>query len=146
MELHTIFNYLALAFAYRVASNGGTLNHLMFPVNAVALTANSLQDKSSLESLYEAITFMVYATNEALKKGPEVEAPDNPWKVLIMNYGIIATRTHEPELIESAYKALLKYFPNDAPAFFEQAMSEMERLNYPEHVRKVVGRYHEQYS
>lgn len=142
---HRMFNYVALAFAYWVARNGGSVNQLEFTVHALAQTANMFHDKTSLESLYEAATFIVFAANDALKTDPEVSAPDNPWKVLIMNYGIIATRTHTPELMESAYKTLIQYFPEDAPGFFKQAMAEMDRLQYPQHVRAVVERYYARY-
>lgn len=144
--LQRIFNYFALAFAYWIARNEGKINELEFLVNALAQTANILQDKTSLESLYEVATFMVFATNDELKSGSAVSVPGNPWKVLILNYGIVATRTHTPELMESAYKTLIKYFPDDAPKFFQKAMSEMDRLNYPQHVRNVVERYYAEYQ
>lgn len=137
-----MFNYVALAFTYWVARNGGSVGHLDIFVNALAMVANVVHDKISLESLYEATTFVVFSTKDELKSGPEVFSPDNPWRVLIMNYGIIATRTHTPELMESAYKTLLRYFPDEAPDFFRKAMSEMDRLNYPDYVRAVVERFY----
>jgi hypothetical protein len=145
-EHQRMFNFLALAFAYWVARNGGSINQLEFSVAALAQTANRVHDKTSLESLYEVATFIVFATNDALKSDPEVSAPDDPWKILIMNYGIIATRTHTPELMESAYKTLIQYFPGEAPGFFRKAMSEMDRLNYPQYVRTVVERYYAGYQ
>ncbi len=146
IEHQRMFNFLALAFAYWVARNGGSITQLQFYVAALAQTANSLRDKISLESLYEAATFIVFATSDELKTAPEVAAPDDPWKVLILNYGIIATRTHAPELMESAYKTLIQYFPDEAPPFFQQAMSEMDRLDYPQYVRNVVERYCAKYT
>lgn len=141
-----MYNFLALAFAYWVVRNKGSINQLECFVTALAQTANIVHDKISLESLYEVATFIVYATNDELKLEPEGFVPDNPWKILIMNYGIIATRTHTPELMESAYKTLIQYFPGDAPGFFKQAMSEMDRLNYPQYVRTVVERHYEGYQ
>lgn len=145
-EHQRMFNFLALALAYWVARNGGSIRQLEFSVTALAQTANIVHDKTSLESLYEVATFMVFATNDELKSAPEVSAPDDPWKTLIMNYGIIATRTHTPELMESAYKTLIQYFPEDASVFFRKAMSEMDRLNYPQYVRTVVERYYARYQ
>lgn len=141
-EHQRMYNFLALAFAYWVVRNKGTINQLEFFVTALAQTANMVHDKASLESLYEVATFIVFNTNDVSKSEPEGFVLDNPWKILIMNYGIIATRTHSPELMESAYKTLIKYFPEDAPGFFRQAMSEMDRLNYPQYVRTVVERYY----
>ena len=146
VDLQTLFNYISLAFTYWVARKGGVITQLQFPVNALAQAANTLHDKVSLESLYEAATFIISQTAESIINDPETAAPGNPWKVLIINYGIIATRTHTPELMESAYQALIKYYPNELPGFFTQAMSEMTRLNYPSHVRSVVERYHQRYT
>ena len=145
-EHQRMYNFLALAFAYWVVRNRGTINQLEFFVTALAQTANLVHDKISLESLYEVATFIVYATNDELKIEAEGAAPDNPWKLLIMNYGIIATRTHTPELMESAYDTLIRYFNSDAPEFFRKAMSEMDRLNYPQYVRTVVERYNTRFQ
>jgi len=137
---------LALAFAYWVVRNKGSINQLEYFVTALAQTANTLHDKISLESLYEVATFIVYATSDDLKLKPTGSDLDNPWKILIMNYGIIATRTYTPELMESAYETLIQYFPGDGPEFFQKAMSEMDRLNYPLYVRNVVERYYDKFQ
>ncbi len=141
-----MYNFLALAFTYWIVRNKGSINQLEYFVIALAQTANIVNDKISLESLYEVATFVVYATNDALKSHSEGSVPNNPWKILIMNYGIIATRTHTPELMDSAYETLIQYFPGEAAGFFRKAMSEMDRLNYPQHVRNVVERYHAKYQ
>ncbi len=141
-----MYDFLALAFAYWIVRNEGSINQLEFFVVALAHTANIVHDKTSLESLYEVATFIVYATNDELKSESEGSDLDDPWKVLIMNYSIIATRTHTPELMESAYKILIQYFPEDAPGFFRKAMSEMDRLNYPQYVCNVVKRYYARYQ
>lgn len=146
VEHQRMYNFLALAFPYWVVRNKGSINQLECFAAALAQTANMVHDKISLESFYEVATFIVYATNDELKSEQEGSDLDNPWKVLIMNYGIIATRTHSPELMESAYNTLIEYFPGDAAGFFRQAMSEMDRLNYPQHVRNVVERYHAKYQ
>ena len=141
-----MYNYLALAFTYWVVRNKGGINQLEYFVTALAQTANIVHDKISLESLYEVATFIVYATNDELKSQEEGSVPNNPWKILIMNYGIIATRTHTPELMDSAYETLVQYFPGEAAGFFRKAMSEMDRLDYPEYVRTVVERYNAKYQ
>ena len=144
-ETLTHFNKMAMAFAFWVAQQGGALNHLDYPVNALASTANTIHDKTRLEALYEIAAYMVSASTESVKASTD-KTSGNPWRVLVMNYSIIATRTHNPDLMNSAFKTLLQYFPESAPGFFKQGMSEMIRLNYPQHVRVIVGRYFEQYT
>ncbi len=144
-ERQSLFNYIALAFSFWVARNKGTLKQIDLPVNALAQAANSLYDKVSLEALFEAAAFILLQTDENIKTSADRFTKDTPWHTLNMNFGIVATRTHTPELMESAYKTLIFNYPDSAPGFFKQAMSEMVRLDYPQHVRTVVERYHEKY-
>lgn len=62
-----------------------------------------------------------------------------------MNYSIIATRTHNLYLMDSAFKTLLQCFPESASGIFKQGMSKMVRLNYPQHVRVIMEIYNVQY-
>ena len=64
-----------------------------------------------------------------------------PWRVLNLNYGIVATRSHQPELIEQAYDALIANLPQDARQFFKEGKQQMDLVGYPEEVREVVERY-----
>lgn len=140
------FSYIALSFAYWVARKEGVIKQLGLSVNALAQAANTLDDRVSLESLFEAAIFIISRVDNAIIESDEASAPDNPWKTLIINYGIIATRTHNPDLMKSAYKTLIDYFPENAADFFTQAMSEMTRSDYPQYVRSVVSRYYSEYQ
>jgi hypothetical protein len=59
-----------------------------------------------------------------------------------MNRAIIATRSHQADLIEKAYNDLVQALPEEAPRFFEEGMQQMELLNYPQVVRQVVEKYY----
>jgi hypothetical protein len=141
-----LFNETAIAFAYWLARHQAVIKQIDFTVNAIAVLANTYHDKVSLESLYEATTFIICAIADELKIPVNSLNPSDPWRLLNLNYGIIATRTHTPELMESAFSVLLENFPDDARNFFKQGMSEMERLNYPSHVRVVMQRYYDNYT
>ena len=58
-----------------------------------------------------------------------------------MNYGIVATRSHQPEIIEEAYDALVKNLPHDARQFFKEGLQQIDIVGYPDAVREVVERY-----
>lgn len=143
-ELENVFNEAVIALAYWVSRHAGTINNIEITVHALASIANVYHQKPELESLYEAATFIVGAIAEK----DQVASDDlqNAWRLLNINYAIIATRTHTPELMESAFVTLVKNIPKVATGFFAQGMSEMQRLNYPEHVRQVMQRYHHKYS
>lgn len=145
-EQQQLFNEVSVAFAYWLARHDALIEQIDFTVNAVAVLANTYHDKVSLESLYEACSFIIPAISSDLKTPASSLNSSDPWRLLNLNYAIIATRTHTPELMESAFKTLLSNFPDDANHFFTQGMNEMERLNYPSHVRVVMQRYFDQYA
>jgi len=58
----------------------------------------------------EVAAYLVSATDVAIKKAPD-NPPGSPWHTLIMNYGIIATRSHNPDLMNSAFSSLLMARP-----------------------------------
>ncbi len=136
-ELREKYQKIILSFTHWIAFHGGFLKEIVYPVTALAQMANTRHDKVSLEALYEIAAYMIVATD----KNEQSSKTSSSWHRLIINYAIIATRTHNPDLMESAFKTLLKYFPESAPNFFQQGMSEMVRLNYPSHVRVVMKKY-----
>ncbi|MDT8283823.1 MAG: hypothetical protein RQ982_13565, partial [Gammaproteobacteria bacterium] len=69
-----------------------------------------------------------------------------PWRVLNLNYGIVATRSHQPELIEQAYGVLIKNLPQDARQFFKEGQQQMDIIGYPDEVREVVERYNKMWG
>ena len=76
----------------------------------------------------------------------ETVNPGRPWRLLNLNRAIVATRTHQPEVMEEAFSALAAQLPDDAPGFFTQGMEQMELLNYPPQVREVMDRYYKKWN
>ncbi|MGB5455305.1 MAG: hypothetical protein WBO18_04930, partial [Gammaproteobacteria bacterium] len=67
--------------------------------------------------------------------------PMRPWRIINLNYGIVATRSHDPALMDQAFSKLVENLPQDARAFFREGMQQMDIVGYPEEVREVVERY-----
>ena len=66
-----------------------------------------------------------------------------PWRVLLLNNAIVATRSNQDTLIEQAYQLIGQYLPEDAPDFFYQALKQMDIVGYPDNVRVLARRYYE---
>ena len=71
--------------------------------------------------------------------------PGRPWRVLLLNYGIVATRSHNTASMEAAFAVLTSKLPEDATRFFSEGMQQMDALDYPSHVRKVMEKYHREW-
>ncbi|HIO92525.1 MAG TPA: hypothetical protein EYG68_06740 [Leucothrix mucor] len=141
-----LIDAIILSFSYWVARNDGLIPQLDFVVNTLARTANAIHEKTALQSLYEVATYIIDAVPEDIKSSSSSLGASDPWRILVMNYCIISTRTHTPELMEKAFDVLLKYFSTEAPAFFQQGMNEMERIKYPSQVKAVIERYSQKYA
>ena len=68
-----------------------------------------------------------------------------PWRVLLLNNSIVATRSHDTDLMEAAFAILTSQLPEDATRFFSEGMEQMEALDYPPHVRQVMEKYHREW-
>jgi hypothetical protein len=100
----------------------------------------------ALEKLYALTGEIQLAVTPLLQKDLEKSNPGRPWRILLLNRAIIATRTHRPELIELAYDNLVRQLPEEAPQFFRQGMQQMVALDYPLPVRRVVEKYYNLWS
>lgn len=136
----------AIALARWIGAQGGRLLTLEPIVDALARRANQTHEPAALLALYQAMTEIIDATDAIIAKDPEKSNPGRPWRLLHLNRAIVATRTHQPDVMEAAFAALTRRLPEEAPAFFSQGMEQMELLNYPDHVRRVMERYYRQWS
>jgi hypothetical protein len=134
---------LTLPMALWIAHHDGELRTLDPVVNALARLANTLREPSQLAQLYQTAAELHRAVDHRMRLDPEKGKPVRPWRLLMMNQAIIATRSHQPALIDEAYQVLIEALPEEAPHFFKEGMQQMEAQNYPQAVRQVVAKYYE---
>ena len=137
---------LTLPVAMWVAHCGGRLDKLDLVVNAIADYANEYREPEQLIELTRVIATIIQAASVVVQQDLEQTNAMRPWRVLHLNYGIVATRSHEPKLIEAAYDTLVKGFPQDAREFFKQGMQQMDIIGYPQAVREVVEKYNQMWG
>jgi len=135
-----------LAVADWVVRREGELRTLEPIVNAAAERANRTKDPRSLEALCGFIGGVLRATANLIKQDLEKTKPGRPWRLLHLNRGIVATRTHNAKVMEQVFDELVRALPDDAPRFFAEGMQQMDALNYPPHVRTVMARYFDQWT
>ena len=132
---------LSVPVALWVARHGGKLSQIDMPVNSLAGYANELTEPHQLEELAQVIKEIINACNDDIRRDLEQTNMMRPWRILNLNYGIVATRSHQPELIRQAYDALIKNLPQDARQFFKEGLQQMDAIGYPDAVREVVEHY-----
>lgn len=145
-ESHRHLQSAAYPLALWLARHGAELRNLEPIVDGVAYLANTTSDTLVLEDLCAAMGEIIAAVSPALQNDLENTNPHRPWRVLNLNRGIVATRTHNPPVMEAAFRVLIANLPDDASEFFREGMLQMEALDYPEPVRRVMEKYYRQWS
>ena len=132
---------LAIPISLWIARQGGSINKLELVVNSLAAWANELQDTLQIAQLARVIREIIDTASDKIRRDLEQSNPMRPWRILNLNYGIVATRSHDPGLMDEAFSVLVENLPKDARAFFREGMQQMDIVGYPAEVREVVERY-----
>ena len=132
---------LAIPISLWIARQGGHISKLELVVNSLAAWANELQDTVQIADLARVIREIIDAASDQIRQDLEQSNPMRPWRIINLNYGIVATRSHDPVLMDQAFAQLVENLPQDARAFFREGMQQMDIVGYPDEVREVVERY-----
>lgn len=137
LELHR----LSLPIVQWLKTHAGEVKKLDIVVNAIASYANTLQDKKQLQVLCQLITDIVEITDDEIKQDLEATNPMRPWRILNLNWGIVATRTHNVVIMQQVFDQLVNNIPADTQQFFNEGMQQMDVIGYPDSVREVMQKY-----
>ena len=119
----------------------GPLHTLEPIVNALSKVANSTTDPAFLAELSHVYREIADAVAPTIKQDIDKSNPARPWRILNLNYAIVATRSHQVNIMEQAFDHLLIRLPEDAPGFFAEGIRQMDIIGYPDHVRRVMEKY-----
>ena len=133
---------LAVPFSLWLVEHGARLIQLETLVNQLAELANSSRDPAVLAELDSVVSTLIGGIDGNAQGEPDNSNPQRPWRVLLLNHAIVATRTLDPERITAAFDRLAKYLPDDAPAFFTRGMGQLDSMGYPDPVRDIMERYY----
>ena len=131
---------LCLPMAVWTARHGGEIRHLEPVVNALAYFAEHGTEADFMVQLL-SLTNEVY---DAVSPRLIEENPGDlsrPWRMLVLNRAVIATRTMNPAMIEPVFDSIVEHLPDDAARFFEEGMEQMDVVGYPQPVRDIMNRY-----
>ncbi|MEJ2362316.1 MAG: hypothetical protein P8Z75_12975 [Gammaproteobacteria bacterium] len=141
-EAQQIFTGLSIPMALWCARQHLPLTQLEPVVNALSRLANSTQDTRLLGQVSDAAEVIIDAVPPQIKHDLDKSNPGRPWRVLNLNHGIVATRTHDPKRMEAVFEQLIYRLPDDVSEFFREGMEQMDNIGYPDHVRSVMEKYY----
>lgn len=141
-ELQITLDELSIPIALWTARNIGSLQELRNVVDALSRIANQTRDPEFLAELSNIMDEIANAASPAVKADEDKSHAGRPWRMLNLNHAIVATRTHDPALMESVFEQILLRLPQDAPTFFREGMEQMDIIGYPGHVREVMEKYY----
>lgn len=142
-EASDIIQSLCVTLALWCAQHQLAISHLQPVVNALSRLANSTQETRILGEITDAISVIIAATASRVIQDPDKSNPGRPWRLLNLNHGIVATRSHDPKRMESVFEQLMFRLPGEAAGFFADGMQQMDAIGYPPHVRSVMQKYYE---
>lgn len=99
-ESFSYFEEFLFLFSLWFARSGGTITQLIPIVNLIASLSNRLREQSVLIQLWENIEILINATEQSIQDDMDDRDPRRPWRILLLNYAITATRTHDPVLMK----------------------------------------------
>lgn len=137
---------LCLPMAVWTARHGGEIRHLDPVVNALAYFAKHNTSPDTMADLLALTNEIFEAVNPRVSEDLDRSDPSRPWRLLLLNRAIIATRTLKPTLMEPVFDSLVEYLPEEAARFFEEALEQMDALAYPEPVRQIMTRYYQAFG
>jgi hypothetical protein len=129
---------ISLDVAQWCMRHGGQLRQIGPLVAALANRANlasSLEACTALADAYEAVIANVATRlqGDHLSKDPQ-----RPWRQLLVNGAIVATRARDLRRMERAYRRLEAHLPSECPAFFERANHQVSGLGFSVEARALV--------
>jgi hypothetical protein len=133
---------LAVPFSLWLVEHGARLFQLETLVNQLAELANESHDAAALAELDTIASTLIDAIDSSAQRDEDDSNPQRPWRVLLLNHAIVATRTLDPQRMTAAFDRLAAFLPDDAPAFFTQGMGQLDSVGYPAPVRDIMERYY----
>lgn len=138
--------WLIPELALWIARHGGELRSLESVVDSLAQEANREPDTATLKSLSEAMTEITASISPKIRADEDKFNQGRPWRVLLLNHCIVATRSQDTDAMRSAFDTLTGSLPEDAAEFFREGMQQMESIGYPDPVREVMQQYFAEWS
>lgn len=139
-------NILLVGLALWIDDHGGEIAEPEKLVDIMAELANQTTDIEDMTAIFHILGNLINACSMTIKQDTDKSDTNRPWRVLNLNRCIVATRTHDPAIMEQAFTDLITNLAEDAADFFAQGIQQVRQPGYPQAARQVMQRYHDRYN
>jgi len=129
---------VSVAVAAWLVQRGQPIHTLEPVVNGLAILANAEKEPEPLQSLARLMEAVVEAAADDYSADLESQDPQRPWRILLFNWAITATRAQDLEQMQRAFAALQRHLPADAPLFFQEGRQQVLQGDYSPQVRELM--------
>lgn len=130
---------ITVSIAAWICAQHGAIHTLEPVVNGLAVLANSHNETEELKILAQLMGEVVTAASADYAADLDSADPQRPWRILLLNWGITATRAQDTAEMRKAFAALIHHLPADANSFFQEGLQQVNRGDYPEAVKTVMA-------
>ncbi len=130
---------ITVSIAAWICQQHGAIHTLEPIVNGLAILANSHQDADALKPLAQLMGHVVSAASADYAADLDSADPQRPWRILLLNWGITATRAQDTAEMRQAFAALTHHLPADAHLFFQEGLQQVNQGDFPEAVKNVMA-------
>ncbi|MGB9150324.1 MAG: hypothetical protein WCB36_08760 [Burkholderiales bacterium] len=115
-------------------------------VNALALRANDAGSKEALAAIYAIQQGVIKHIAPRYQHDLEKTDPQRPWRVLNLNFAIVAIRTQDLRMMSYAFKTLGEHLPEECAGFFEEAIRLAQHPAFSDEVKGVLHGEHARWA
>ena len=132
---------LTFPFAVWLSRHNAELRKIGPVVNSLVRKTSVISEPHLLKQLFSYVNEIIDSLSPSITQDHDNTSPNRPWRILVIHRAIIATRSHDTELMKAAFDMLTESLPEEAPGFFEEIVEQMHIVEYPNQVRELLQQY-----
>ena len=107
-------------------------------VNALARHANSATSTQETAATFALMQGFVLHLAPQLKSDLERSNPERPWRMLNINFAIVAIRTADVAMMRYAFDQLNLSLPDECAGFYAEAFTLASQPGFPAEIRSLI--------
>ncbi|MGB8338515.1 MAG: hypothetical protein WCD07_00315 [Burkholderiales bacterium] len=145
-RLQTALNDTIVGTALWAVRHGCAIGVAEPVVNALALRANDAGSKEALAAIYGIQQGVIKHLAPRYQHDLEKSDPQRAWRILNLNFAIVAIRSQDMRMMSFAFKTLGDHLPEECPGFFEEAIRLAQHPAFSDEVKDVLHGEHARWA